>query len=306
MNWRLLLQDPNFVLQEIEDLKVTCHIERIKLFFGFVFIGISALILYSLAVTPIAPNNPYWSLFALLFSLAFGLLMFGLNLMFSALTSNAAMNKRFQEGVNTKLEQLLQERISHSLPSPENESDQPHETAVENPPMTQQEYNSREIVANTMLEVAWKDYSSSSEDKRSLDNKSNMILVASGVLLGLLINGYKIMEPSYAFLAGGLLIGACVCCIVALGIRTYSSLGTMKTWDALKSLNILDKPLNAKLNIMATIDKAVDDNRTQTKNIARMIRYANLLFIAALIVVSLSVVLHFVITMETWHSLVLC
>jgi len=306
MNWRRLLQNPNSVLQEIEDLKVTCHIERIKIFFGFIFVGISAFILYSLAVSPSAPNNPYWPLFALLFSVAFGLLMFGLNLMFAGLTSNAARNKRFQDEVNTKLDQLLQERISHSPLPPENESGQTHETVIENTPMTQQESNSRETVANTMLEVAWNDYRSSADDKRSLDSKSNMILVASGILLGLIINGYKIMEPSFAFLAGGLLIGSSICCIMALGIRTYSSLGTMKTWNALKSENILDKSLNAKLNIMATIDKAVDDNRTQAKNIASMIRYANLLFIAALIIVSLSVVLHIVITMGECHSFVLC
>jgi hypothetical protein len=107
MNWRWLLQDPDLVLQQIEDLKVTCHLEQIKILFGFIFIGISAFILYSLSTTPIAPNNPFWSLFALLFSIAFGLLMFGLNLMFAALTSNAARNQRFQNEVNSKIDRLL-------------------------------------------------------------------------------------------------------------------------------------------------------------------------------------------------------
>ena len=102
--------------------------------------------------------------------------------------------------------------------------------------------NSSEGIEDVMLEVAWKDYATSSDDKRALDTKANMILVASGVLLGLIINGIKMMETSFALLAGGLLILACIFCILALNIRTYSALGAMKTWNALKSENILNNP----------------------------------------------------------------
>ncbi|MDP2796534.1 MAG: hypothetical protein Q8N94_03380, partial [Methanoregula sp.] len=53
----------------------------------------------------------------------------------------------------------------------------------------QQKRESSGSIEDLMLEVAWKDYASAAEDKRALDSKANMILVASGVLLGLVING---------------------------------------------------------------------------------------------------------------------
>ncbi len=156
-----------------------------------------------------------------------------------------------------------------------------------------------DAVANIMLEIAWKDFTTSADDKRALDTKANIILVASGVLLGLIINGNKIMDTTFSLLAGGLLIGSSICCILALGIRSYSALGTMKTWDALKGENLLYNPLNAKLNIMATIDKAVENNRKQTNSIVIMIRSANYLFIAALIMISFAVLYHFTATLSS-------
>ena len=166
-------------------------------------------------------------------------------------------------------------------------------TEYDSQPTTPQGNGSIEVIADIMLDVAWKDYDTSADDKRALDTKANTILVASGVLLGLIINGIKIMDTSFALIAGGLLIGSSGCCILALGIRSYSGLGTIKTWNALKSENILNNPLQAKLNIMATIDKAVDDNRTQAKNIVAKIRLANYLFISALIIISLAVLFQY-------------
>ena len=152
---------------------------------------------------------------------------------------------------------------------------------------------SNEGIEDVILDVAWKDYAMSSEDKRALDSKANMILVASGVLLGLIVNGISMMDTSFAILAAGLLILSSVFCILALNIRTYSALGAMKTWTALKCENILNDPKQAKLNIMATIDKAVENNRVQTQKIADMIKPANILFIAALAIIALAILLHY-------------
>ncbi len=157
--------------------------------------------------------------------------------------------------------------------------------------------NLSEGIEDVILDIAWKDYATSSEDKRALDTKANMILVASGVLLGLIINGISIMDTSFAMLAAGLLILASIFCILALNIRTYSALGAMKTWNALKGENVLDDPQQAKLNIMATIDKAVENNRTQTQKIADMIKPANILFIAALAIIALAILLHYAMTL---------
>jgi len=161
---------------------------------------------------------------------------------------------------------------------------------------------SSEGIEDLVLDVAWKDYATSSEDKRALDTKANMILVASGVLLGLVINGISIMDTSFAILAAGLLILASVFCIFALNIRTYSALGAMKTWHALKGENVLGDPQQAKLNIMATIDNAVESNRKQTQKIADMIKPANVLFIAALAIIALAILLHYAMTLCTCNG----
>jgi hypothetical protein len=171
------------------------------------------------------------------------------------------------------------------------------ETPKNTEPITETSSTSNEGIEDVILDVAWKDYATSSEDKRALDTKANMILVASGVLLGLVINGISIMDTSFAILAAGLLILSSIFCILALNIRTYSALGAMKTWNALKSENVLSDPKQAKLNIMATVDKAVENNRIQTQKIADMIKPANVLFIAALAIIALAILLHYAMTL---------
>jgi len=156
---------------------------------------------------------------------------------------------------------------------------------------------SSEGIEDIILDVAWKDYATSSEDKRALDTKANMILVASGVLLGLIINGISIMDTSFAILAIGLLVIASIFCILALNIRTYSALGAMKTWKAVEHENNLNNPKQAKRDIMATLDIAVENNRIQTQKIADMIKPANVLFIAALTIIALAILLHYAMTL---------
>ncbi len=177
------------------------------------------------------------------------------------------------------------------------------ETDKKNESIKETSATSNEGIEDVILDVAWKDYSTSSDDKRALDTKANMILVASGVLLGLIINGISIMDTSFAIVAAGLLILASIFCILALNIRTYSALGAMKTWNALKCENALGDTKQAKLNIMATIDKAVENNRTQTQKIADMIKPANFLFIAALAIIAIAIVLHYVMTLCVCNGL---
>jgi len=170
------------------------------------------------------------------------------------------------------------------------------ETDKRNESIKETSSTSNEGIEDVILDVAWKDYATSSEDKRALDTKANMILVASGVLLGLVINGISIMDISFAILAAGLLILASIFCILALNIRTYSALGAMKTWNAVKNENNLDNPKQAKRDIMATIDKAVENNRIQTQKIVDMIKPANVLFISALTIIALAILLHYATT----------
>jgi len=69
----------------------------------------------------------------------------------------------------------------------------------------------------------------------------------------------------------------------------------MKTWYALKNENILNDTKQAKLNIMATIDKAVENNRSQTKKITDLIKPANILFIASLVLTAIAIIMHYAI-----------
>lgn len=147
---------------------------------------------------------------------------------------------------------------------------------------------------NLVLEIAWKDYASSIEEKRMLDTKANMILIASGVLLGLVINGIKIMNIYCAIFALSILVISSGCCVKALTLRSYGSLGAMKTWNALNaSAETRENIVNAKRDIIATLDSVVEENRRQASKIGDLIKPATRLFIAALAIITIAVILHF-------------
>ena len=148
-------------------------------------------------------------------------------------------------------------------------------------------------IEDLMLEVAWKDYGYAADDKRALDTKANMILVANGVLLGLVINGLSKMDQIIGYFAVVVIIFSSISCILALYLRPYKGLGTMSTWKALKENNILENIPQAKRNIMATIDAAVKENRDQSKKIGDSIKIANILFIISLGLITISLLVHY-------------
>lgn len=157
-----------------------------------------------------------------------------------------------------------------------------------------QKYNSfKNSIEDLMLEVAWKDYATSSEEKRTLDSKANIVLVANGVLLGLVVNGFNSMDKNVALIGIGAIILSSICCILALSLRKYSALGVMSTWNALKEEKIIDNIPQAKRNIIATIDKAVADNRDQAKKVGKYIKSANYLFICSLVIVALALMIRY-------------
>lgn len=148
-------------------------------------------------------------------------------------------------------------------------------------------------IEDLMLDVAWRDLNSSSEEKRVLDTKANIILVANGVLLGLIINGLSAMDKLIAYFAVIVIILSSICCILALYLRPYSALGTMKTWTALKEKNLLKNIPQAKRNIMATIDAAAKKKREHSRKISYWIKFANILFIISLCVIAISLIIHY-------------
>ena len=167
-------------------------------------------------------------------------------------------------------------------------------------PQNPQKRESAGSIEDLMLEVAWKDYAASSEEKRVLDTKANIILVANGVLLGLVINGLSMMDKIIGYFAVIVIILSSVSCIFALYLRPYKAIGIMSTWKSLKENNILENVPQAKRNIMATIDAAVNDKREQSKKIGNMIKIANILFIISLGLIAFSLIIHF------FYSICIC
>jgi len=161
-------------------------------------------------------------------------------------------------------------------------------TEADDMPKNPQKTESSGGIEDLMLEVAWKDYASAAEDKRALDTKANMILVASGVLLGLVINGFSLMDKAIGYIAIFVIMLSSMSCILALYMRPFKSLGIMSTWKALKQNNTLDNVPQAKLNIMATIDAAVNDKREQSKKIGKLIKAANILFMISIVLITAS------------------
>jgi len=148
-------------------------------------------------------------------------------------------------------------------------------------------------IEDLMLEVAWKDYDSAAEDKRALDTKANMILVADGVLLGLVINGLSMMDKVIGYSAIFVIMFSSVSCIFALYLRPFKSLGIMSTWKALKQNDTLDNVPQAKLDIMATIDAAVNHKREQSKKIGNLIKVANILFLISIVLITVSLIVFY-------------
>lgn len=109
MNWRKLFPEQETVLREIEDLKLTCTYEWLKIGFGLFFIVFSAGLLFIL-FHQLPLTDVDWRLFVFIFSILFSFLMLGLTLLINGLTSNAAKNKRFQDEIRKQLMQLLQGR----------------------------------------------------------------------------------------------------------------------------------------------------------------------------------------------------
>lgn len=157
---------------------------------------------------------------------------------------------------------------------------------------TRPEDESVKEVADLALQIAWKSYDSSMEDKRALDQKANMVLVTDGVLLGLVINSLGVMELHLALLSLALITLSGTASIHALGFRQFKYLMAGETWNQFKLNNRLNNLPQAKIDTMATLDLAVTKNKDQSEDIVRSTKVAIAFLLASLFVTTGAIFAH--------------
>ncbi len=146
-------------------------------------------------------------------------------------------------------------------------------------------------IEDMLLEIAWKNYDFNFESKRDLDNKTNMILVANGVLLGLIFNGLEKLQFHLGLISVVLIVLSAIWCVQVLRLEPYKTVDVLKTWHALKEREILDKPIPAKKNMFATVDKAVKENMEKYSILVKDYRYAISFFRFALIFLGFAILI---------------
>lgn len=146
-------------------------------------------------------------------------------------------------------------------------------------------------IEDMLLELAWKNYDLCFSSKVELENKTNIILVADGVLLGLIFTGFQYLFSALGYLTIIILLFSSFFCVLVLRLEKYDTINTMKTWHALKERQILDQPIKAKKNLMATIDKAVTKNWDAYDGLLKHYKISLVFFEAGLIILSISILI---------------
>lgn len=149
-------------------------------------------------------------------------------------------------------------------------------------------------VEEILIEHAWKDIEICFEAKRDLDNKTNMILVANGVLAGLIINGLQSINIILCSFAMVCIVISSFFCVKAISLRSYLISNSMDVWRELLSRNLLERgseeEIEAKKNIFATINEATEHNWNVYEEITANFRRANITFFIALLIIGVGII----------------
>jgi hypothetical protein len=146
-------------------------------------------------------------------------------------------------------------------------------------------------IEDLLLEIAWKNYDFCFNSKIELENKSNMILAVTGILLGLIFNGLALLNRPFAYLSCIFLLISALYCVNVLKLKTYQTVGVMKTWNELKERQILHLPLKAKKNIFASIDDMVKSNWESYNDLIEKYRIGLLTFQIGLISLVIAIIM---------------
>jgi len=139
-----------------------------------------------------------------------------------------------------------------------------------------------------MLGLAWKRFEQVFNDKRDIEQKSSLILTANGVLLGLVINGFDVLNKGSAFLGIIAIFFSSLFCIISLKPRKYSHIGVNESWESLKEFK--SDIGKVKMGIFGTIGSNELINRTNVESAANWFEYAIWFFLISVSLIIIAIV----------------
>lgn len=149
-------------------------------------------------------------------------------------------------------------------------------------------------IEDILIEHSWKDFDICFDAKRDLDNKTNMILVANGVLVGLLINSLASLNIFFSASSMVFILLSSYFCVKGISLRSYSISNSMEMWRALRNRNLLEGGENitieAKKNIFSTINLATERNWKVYEDITENFKKANVTFFIALLIIGIALI----------------
>jgi len=148
-------------------------------------------------------------------------------------------------------------------------------------------------IEDLMLNIAWKDFDICINDKRDLENKASIILATNAVLIGLVLDAISKMNSIIASFGSVFLFVSAIFCILAIKLRDYKYLETMKTWKEFENDEVIDFLPQAKRNLFATIDSATRFNRNNYKKIVFWINLAISFFLIGVFLIALALITNF-------------
>lgn len=139
-----------------------------------------------------------------------------------------------------------------------------------------------------MLDLAWRRFSEVWQDKRDIETKASILLTASGVMLGLLINAVDRFPVIIGLVSGFLLMIAILFCVLALKPRKYFTFGLRKSWDDFEPY--MDDFEQLKLEMYGAIAVKEEHNKDLVSKAAKWLEMATYSFLAGSIVLLMGII----------------
>ena len=131
-----------------------------------------------------------------------------------------------------------------------------------------------------MLDLAWRRFEECWNDKREVETKASILLTANGVLLGLLVNGIKLLNPLLAGIGVLSILGSSVACVMTLKLREFRAFDIRKSWEYFKKTRTnLEQ---TKLNMFGTLAEMERINRDNLAEAAKWLSWAVKTFLVAI------------------------
>lgn len=152
--------------------------------------------------------------------------------------------------------------------------------------------NSEQIspdVDELLLEIAWEDYRSFSEDKRDLEFKASIIFAGVGILLGLILGSLDKLNYTFALISSILLVFSGLLCILVFYMRTYKTIDALSVYEYLKSKNSLHDIKTAKNEVWYSLDDFTKKNRKIYTTLANYMKIIIPIFFLSILMLFLSI-----------------